>query len=216
MTNFTQSTDITETTNVGIPYANDSDSWTIDTGFIVCSTDNIGVFSDKNGSTLINNGNIFSGSLVGVYSSGSASVITNNSGHSIAGQQSGIFDDSDGATVTNHGTLTGYDFSGVAFGPTSNQVVLNNDGKIYGRDAGVAMVSTLDGGTIHNSGLIRSDHFGVKVNIGAGLTTIIDNAASSTIKGTDATIHTIGDGHISLNNHGKLVGGIDCVASNEE
>jgi hypothetical protein len=82
MTNFTQSTDITETTNVGIPYANDSDSWTIDTGFIVCSTDNIGVFSDKNGSTLINNGNIFSGSLVGVYSSGSASVITNNSGHS--------------------------------------------------------------------------------------------------------------------------------------
>jgi Ca2+-binding RTX toxin-like protein len=213
MTNFPQPTDITETTNVGITYASNNDSWTINTGIIVSSSDNIGVLSNKNGSTLINKGNIFSGSLVGVYFNGNNSHITNNSGHNIAGPQ-GIFDGSDGATVTNHGTLTGYDFDGIAFGPTSNHVVLNNDGEIYGRLAGVTTGSGLQGGTIHNSGLIRSDQFGVEVNILAGLTTIIDNAAGGTIKGTDAAIDTL-EGRISLSNHGTLVGGIDCRAPNK-
>jgi Ca2+-binding RTX toxin-like protein len=208
------STDTIETTNPGINYTSPDETWVIEPGILVSSRDNDGVRSSQSGSKLINNGNIHSGSAWGVLFTGNNSAITNNSGRNIAGLTDGIFLIGDHATVTNHGTVIGYLSDGIVFDSGSNHIVLNNDGEIYGPAGGVIADSNNEGGTIHNSGLIRSDHFGVEVNIGVGLATIIDNAAGGTIKGTDAAITTI-VGHISLNNRGTLIGQIDCNSPNE-
>jgi Ca2+-binding RTX toxin-like protein len=209
-----QSTDKNETTDPGILYTLPDETWTINSGVVVSSLDNAGVFSDLSGSTLLNNGNIFAGTTFGVDFTGADSAITNNRGHSITGLTDGIVLNSDGATVTNHGRVYGIQIAGLFYDVDSKHVVLNNDGEIYGRDIGVNAFSESDGGNIHNSGLIRSDDFGIHVLTGAGLTTIIDNTAGATIKATNAAIST-DVGRISLNNRGTLIGKIDCTAPNE-
>jgi hypothetical protein len=210
MPTFNQPTGIFKTDGtIGIAYGGADDSWTINLGVFVGSQSNVGIKSTFNDSTLINNGNIFSGSTFGVDFLGNNSVITNNAGHSIAGRSIGIDVGGDGATITNHGSVAGNSGPGIFFGGFSNHVVLNNDGEIYGVDKGVAASSLLEGGTINNSGLISSDRFGVEVFTNAGLITFIDNAASGTIKGIDAAI-LCELGRIDLNNRGTLTGGIDC------
>ena len=211
----TQSTDKLETTNIGILFTVADEMWTINPGIFVSSQAAIAVESGQSGSTLINNGNILSGSSVGVLFFGANSAITNNLAHFIAGNTFGISVAGDGATITNHGTVVGYQSYGIDLAFDFNHVVVNNDGEIYGRDKGVRMGSGVDGGVIHNSGLIHSDHVGASVNTHAGLTTFIENAAGGIIKGTDYAIDTIIRGNISVDNRGTLDGGIHCNAPNE-
>src|ERR1700676_573503 len=134
----TQATDKIETTNVGIQFTVPDETWTINAGVLVSSHDNDGVASDQNGSTLINNGNIISGSYFGVDFTGLNATIVNNAGHNIASLY-GIRSFSGEATITNHGALEGYQYYGILFDSGSEKVVLNNDGTIYGRQAGVVM-----------------------------------------------------------------------------
>jgi Ca2+-binding RTX toxin-like protein len=61
---------------------------------------------------------------------------------------------------------------------------------------------------IHNSGLIGSDHDGIEVFTATGLTTVIDNAAGGTIRGGNDAVQ-VTRGGIALDNHGKVIGGID-------
>ena len=91
MPSFNQPTDIFKTDGtIGIAYGGDNESWTINLGVFVGSQSNVGIKSTFNDSALINNGNIFSGSTLGVDFLGNNSVITNNAGHSIAGRSIGI------------------------------------------------------------------------------------------------------------------------------
>jgi hypothetical protein len=209
----TQTTSIfTSDGTPGIEYADENLTWTIADNVFVGSNNSDGIFSGLSGSTLINSGIIFSGRFAGVFFTGDNSVITNNAGASIAGLLLGIEVQGSGATLTNHGKVSGYDFAGVVFGTDSTDVVLNSDGEIYGREAGVAAHAAFDDGIINNSGLIHSDHFGVRIDANPGLTTTINNAAGGTIEGDDAAIFSV-LGKISLDNRGTIAGRINCDAT---
>ena len=202
---------VIETANDAVQYAIDDATCTIAGGVLVASHDHYGVFSNKNSSTLINNGTIFSGNFGGVGVSGANCTIVNNAGRNIAGYLSGIDLNGDGATVTNHGRVSGYGGSGILFNTSSNQVVLNNDGEIYGYAHGVEAFSDFDGGTINNTGTIQSDNVGIRISTSPGLVTFIDNRGS--IAGAEAAIFTLGLGRISLTNSGTIDGQIHCTAS---
>jgi hypothetical protein len=132
-----QSTDIFKTDgSPGIEYMAADETWTINAG-VVGSRDSYGVHSSWERSTLINNGNIFSGSLEGVLFTSGGGRITNNAGASIAGHGGISFYGNDGI-ISNHGAVTGYLSAGILLGDFARNVVLNNDGEIYGRSAGVS------------------------------------------------------------------------------
>jgi Ca2+-binding RTX toxin-like protein len=210
-----QSTDIFKTgpdMSPGITFGIASQTWTIADGVFVGAQSNSGIVSNFDASTLINNGTVFSGNSQGVYFSRDNDVITNNAGRTITGRYSAIFVDGDHATINNHGLLAGQQYYGVIFGGGSNHAELNNDGEVYGGDCGVNVLSHEGGGAINNSGLIRSDEVGVAANSAAGLVTMITNATGATIKGTDAAI-LAPVGRISLENHGTLIGGVECTAA---
>ncbi len=210
-----QSTDIFKTgadMSPGITFGNASQTWTIADGVFVGAQNNSGIISNYNASTLINNGTVFSGNSQGVYFSKDNDVITNNAGRTITGRYSAIFVDGDHATINNHGLLAGQQYYGVIFGGGSDHAELNNDGEVYGGDCGVNVLSHEGGGAIDNSGLIWSDEVGVAVNSAAGLVTMITNAAGGTIKGPDAAI-LAPVGRISLENDGRLIGGVECTAA---
>jgi hypothetical protein len=194
-----------------ISYGAASITVTIDTDVLVFSRDNTAVSSTENGSALINNGNMIGGD--GVFFNGTNGSITNNAGHSIAGVFDAIFLDGDGATVTNHGTLTGLNLfaSGISVSTSGDHIVIINDGDIFGRGAGIFMESDISGGSIDNSGTIRSDGHALSIGNDSIDATTIVNRAGATISGGTLAIYTELDGHFSLDNHGKLIGGIDCT-----
>jgi hypothetical protein len=74
---------------------------------------------------------------------------------------------------------------------------------------GVHALSSVEGGTITNFGLIRSNQYGVEVSTAPGSTTAITNEAGGTIAGTTDAIIALA-GAISLNNRGAINGNIDC------
>ncbi|MGH6735807.1 MAG: calcium-binding protein [Methyloceanibacter sp.] len=208
----TVTTDIFQGANPGLSFTLPGETWIIGFGIQVVSQQTNGVFSDQIGSALINNGNIY-GYFSGVSFLGSGGAITNNAGHNIVGGGAGIFLGANGETVTNLGTVMGTGGYGVQFGFNSNDVVLNNSGEVYGLDGGVYAGSSSEGGIILNSGLIRSDFDGIRVDTAAGLSTTIDNFAAGTITGFSLAIHTI-SGAISLNNSGTVQGAILYQAPN--
>ncbi|MGH6737312.1 MAG: calcium-binding protein [Methyloceanibacter sp.] len=212
-TNFTLTTDVVDPAADAIQYIANNIQLTIAPGIRVGSSAGDGIESMQNGSTLINNGNIFGFEFVGVRFSGDNATIVNNAGRGIEGRLGGISLTSDGAAVTNHGNVVGHQGGGIQFGPYSGDV-LTNFGVIYGQDNGITPVSNFDGGTIRNFGLIHSDTFGVFINTAQGLTTAVTNFAGGTIKGTDEAIFTQNVGRLSLDNRGTIAGGIDCNAFN--
>ncbi|MGH6737144.1 MAG: calcium-binding protein [Methyloceanibacter sp.] len=198
--------DITETVNPGFIYSVDDEQVTINAGILVESQQNDGVSSNQNGSIFINNGNVFSGNT-GVDFTGANQLITNNATGSIVASDVGMSIESAGVTIINHGTIHGSNEFGVDFKPATEDFTLSNTGSIYGRDIGVLMGSDLDGGVISNSGLIRSDTFGIGINHNGGDVTLITNTGG-TIKGTDAAIFIL-EGRLSLKNTGTIVGDIE-------
>jgi Ca2+-binding RTX toxin-like protein len=95
----------------------------------------------------------------------------------------------------------------------ASQFALNNSGEIYGGAGGIKVETSLGGGIVNNSGLIRSDVDGILVHTAAGLTTTIDNAAGGKITGFSTAIHA-DSGAISLNNRGTVDGAILCAGAN--
>jgi Ca2+-binding RTX toxin-like protein len=189
------------------------ETWTINKYVFV--TDGVGtaVSSNLAHSTLINNG-IIHGATSGVLfdAASSTGIITNNARGVIKGITYGIRLDGNGATVTNFGGVIGSS-AGIFFDANSRNVVLkNNGGEIFGGGVGVFAVSSFNGGTIANAGVIRSDHYGVEVLTQTGLTTVVKNAAHGSIQGTLSAIITA-LGTLSLDNHGTVNGRIDCQAT---
>lgn len=139
---------------------------------------------------------------------GGNSLVSNAADARIIGVDDGVIADGGTAEVDNHGSIAGLVGNGVVFGDRSDHVTLNNDGAISGRNDSMLLASRLDGGTIYNSGLITSDHVSIEVFTATGLTTVIDNVAGGTIRGgRDAIL--VSQGGIALDNHGKVIGGID-------
>jgi Ca2+-binding RTX toxin-like protein len=202
----------------GYTFAANGDTVTILAGVLVGSKQHDGVSGPSNysGDTLINNGNILSGFGIGVGFYGDNAHIFNNASGQIVANFSGIGLGGDHQSLVNHGKVFGLGVSGVT---TSNagHLSVTNDGDIYGVQSGINLFFSPDGGTITNAGagLIRSDNDGIYVHTHPGLTTIINNGASATIRGTDYSIHTVSDGGIRLTNDGKLIGGVLCAADNE-
>jgi Ca2+-binding RTX toxin-like protein len=177
--------DTTITTGqTGIIYNADNIRVIIDTNVNVVSHEDSAIVSSDlfSGNTLVNNGNV-SSPRVGVGFLGNDSSIVNNANGSISGD-TGVSFIGDGVELTNHGAISG---------------MVN----------GVRFASQNDGGVINNSGSIRSDSVGVQVNTQSpGFTTEIDNGGGGVIKGGYSGIQALTNGQISLDNSGKVVGGI--------
>ena len=112
--------------------------------------------------------------------------------------------------INNLGSMAGL-VDGVVFSGNSRNAQLINYGSIYGHLIGVDALSFHEGGIIANFGAIRSDKVGVHVYTQPGLTPLITNAAGGIIVGPTDAIRTESYGAISLNNHGTLIGDIDCT-----
>ncbi|MGH6735044.1 MAG: calcium-binding protein [Methyloceanibacter sp.] len=209
----TVTVDIFETTNHGLEYSGPAETWTIDTGVLVASQEMDGVVSEQDGSTLINNGYIFGGNIGARFDNPNA-TITNNAGYSIVGLVAGIVANDANATIFNHGLVSGSSQFGIFASNGATNFALTNSGEVYGRQGGVAIASTVDGGTINNSGFIHSGIDGVLIATANGLATVIGNAAGGTIAGNVTAIHTLDTGgRIALTNNGKIDGDILLEAS---
>lgn len=202
---FVASDEVEPTVAPAIEYGNPNISVIIVSTVLVSAPNSAAILSNEDGSSLINNGNI-TGTL-GVQFSGNDSTIINNASRTIAGNFYGIGATGSGVTLTNHGDVAGYQDAGISFG--SNAALLNNDGEIYGREDGVRIA----GGTIDNSGLIRSDGIGVAVSKATVSAMVIQNRGDGTIEGgDDDAITTAGGVILFLNNRGTVNGNIDLNA----
>jgi hypothetical protein len=104
-TPFTVDTDQTPTTGIAVRYDADEIAVTIANNIVVMAIAEDAIFSTHAGSTLINNGYVFSAQFLGVSFGGANSTIVNNAGHSIGGVGIGIDYNGNGATLTDHGTV---------------------------------------------------------------------------------------------------------------
>ena len=206
----------------GLPaiiFAANNQTFRIAAGILVGSSANDAVYDAAfNGVRLINKGSIFSAagaSFSGVLFNGNDGTIINKAGAIITGVHNGITLSGDGATITNDGAITSPEGYGVVFAGPSSHAALDNgsEGEIYGPIAAVLIDSTIDGGTIDNSGLIRSDTYGVHLVVAPGLKTAIDNADGATINGDLAAIRNEANGRIILTNLGTIDGAVDCNAA---
>jgi Ca2+-binding RTX toxin-like protein len=178
------------------------------TNNLIIQSDQYGIYSNKLDSDLVNGGNVISGSFVGVYFTGDNGRIINTARGLISGSASGVVMQGAGSqSFNNSGKVIGAEFYGVRFDANAQSVVMNNRGYIIGGDFGVINASQHDGGTLNNSGLIKSAMHGIEVSTASGLTTTIKNAAGGVINGTTDGIRA-DNGMFSLANHGKILGGI--------
>ncbi|MGH6735067.1 MAG: calcium-binding protein [Methyloceanibacter sp.] len=195
----------------GLRYiTNENIEITIDFAVFIGSQSDDGVESTLDGSTLINNGNVFSGGANGVRFDGNDTTIINN-GNIVTGVFNGFNIGSvNGSVITNNGTVYAFQGNGVNYSNTQN-AILTNAGEIYANGIAVRD-STDDGATIVNSGLMRSDRDGVEVSIDDGEVTEITNTAGGTIRAAVNAIESFG-GRISLDNRGTIDGVIDLDAT---
>jgi len=191
----------------GIIYDAANETGTIEPGIVVTSGSQDGIVSTRDGSTLLNHGEILSASAKGVDFSGDHASVTNFVLARIIGATDGVSFDGPAGSLENHGTILGLTGDGVAFDEPTSAVALTNDGDIFGRDAGVLQISDHTGGRIDNAGSIRSHTDGIVIDTEDGFTTFITNAAGATIRGGVNAIH-MELGGINLDNHGTLIGGI--------
>jgi hypothetical protein len=204
----TQRTNIYHTTADGIDFSANPQTWKISAHVHVSSTKADGVASSFNNSTLFNSGRIFGG-VDGVHFDHGKGTIVNRTSGKISGFDRGIFVDGNHQAITNNGSITSH-YVGVLFDIGSNHVKLTNDGSIFCRANGIVAASNHEGGNIINQGSIQSDGNGVSVITNLGFTTTISNDATGIIEGKTDAIAAI-DGAISLNNHGTIIGNIDCM-----
>src|SRR5690348_11341214 len=101
-----QSMDIFADAFPGIEFDTDDETWTIDPGTLVSSSNNSGVFSRHSDSALLNQGSIFSTSqsVAAVEFTGDNGLISNAAGASIIGTDDGVLVDNRSETILNHGT----------------------------------------------------------------------------------------------------------------
>ncbi len=184
--------------------------WTIDADVSVFVQADVAVVSVIAGSRFTNNGVVFAafnlnngnGALSFL---GNGAVIDNSAGASITGFDGGITVGGNGAEIDNGGSVTGAREFGVLFGSGSRNVVLDNSGNIYGAESGVWVLNSVDGGTIDNSGVIRSGNKGISLSLNTGVVTTITNDEGGVIRGKEKAIE-VNFGAISLLNEGEIRG----------
>src|SRR5689334_23211587 len=128
MTTFTQDTDRLVTGNPGIAFTGNSDTWIISPGVLVASSDQDGVDSQQNASSLFNNGSILSGARDGtaVDFIGGDGFVSNAAAARIIGADNGVVVDGIVASIENKGSILGLTNVGVGFDSASDDVTLNN------------------------------------------------------------------------------------------
>ena len=202
-----------------ITFAANNQTFRIAAGILVGSSVNDAVYDAAfYGSRLINKGTIFSAagtSFSGVLFAGDDGTIINKAGAIITGVHNGITLRGDGTMIANDGAITSTEGYGVVFAGPSSHAVLDNggEGEIYAPISAVLVYSTADGGTIDNSGLIRSDTYGVHIVGAPGIETVINNADGATINGGVGAIRNEANGRITLTNRGTIDGSVDCNAA---
>jgi Ca2+-binding RTX toxin-like protein len=201
-----------------ISFAANNQTFRIAAGILVGSSANDAVYDAAfYGSRLINKGTIFSAagsSFSGVLFNGDDGTIINKAGAIITGVHNGITLRGDGTMIANDGAITSTEGNGVVFAGPSSHAALDNgsEGEIYAPIAAVLVFSTNDGGTIDNSGSIRSDTYGVHIIGAPGIETVINNADGATINGGIGAIRNEANGRITLTNRGTIDGDVDCNA----
>ncbi len=208
----TQHTDVYNPTLPAIEYAGPGKTWTIANGVVVGSGIAPAVRSIFNGSKLVNKGDVFSPSNLGVlFQAQKNGTVVNQAGGHIHGTYGIIMGNVPGAknmTVINDGTIVGLTQYGVAAGDVSN-FDLTNTGHIFGTTFGVFANVVTPGATsgpmIENSGVINGHLAGVSTSVLPGLKATIVNKSGGTIKGDTAAISNAG-GNLLVENHGKLKG----------
>lgn len=189
-------------------------SWTVDADVSVFVQADAAVVSTIAGSRFTNNGVVFAAVNFnngnGALSfAGNDAVIGNNAGASITGFDGGITVNGIGVDIDNSGAVTGARQFGVLFGSGSRDVVLTNSGNIYGAETGVWVLNSVDGGTIVNSGEIRSGNRAISLSLDTGVVTTITNAEDGVIRGKLKAIQ-VSFGAIDFQNLGTVAGLIHC------
>jgi hypothetical protein len=184
------------------------DTVKIDSGMTVSSETTAAVDnSNFGGAALYNFGSISSHTHDGVLFGAAADdgLIYNERGSFINSGNYGVEVEALGDSVNNYGTISGTN-DGVVLGLTSSHAALFNYGTITSDYLnGVTAVSTVDGGSIYNSGLIRAGYngIGIDVDVSNNLTTSITNTRAGVIEGVQ-----VDGGAVSLNNHGVIADGV--------
>ena len=198
-------------TGLGLVYAGPGIKWTIAKDVFVGAS-KVAVYSEHNGSKLINKGDISSDGLAVQLQVKEHGTVINKTGASIFGTYGvtvGTLASKD-MKVVNHGEIFGHEVAGVAVADASN-FRLHNTGEIFGAQAGVYTMigspTASTGPTITNEGLIHSDVYGIYAQAIPGLITTIVNEEGGTIAGSVFAIRTT-PGQLSLENHGKIKGDV--------
>ena len=205
---------VSQNRNTKITFTALDNSWTVNSDVSVFVQADVAAASAIAGSRFTNNGVVFAAVNFNngngaVTLAGNNARIDNNAGASITGFDGGITVNGNGAAINNHGAVTGAREFGVLFGSGSRNVVLDNSGNIYGAETGVWVLNSVDGGTIRNSGVIRSGDTGISLSLGAGVVTEITNGKDGVIRGNAKAIE-VNFGAIDFENLGTVVGLTHC------
>jgi hypothetical protein len=206
---------------IRILFTTASETWTVDPGVIVGSTDNRAASSDQSFSTLDNFGVLYNNSAeAAVVFTGNNGLIKNESGATISDYYNFGFPLPAGGigvrlvgsndTIDNFGGIFGiggFFAAGVWFDPASTNALLTNHGSVYGVLDGVLANSHHDGSTVQNFASISSLVDGVLVNTVHGLTTQVTNAKGAVIAGGVNAID-VSVGALNLVNAGTLNGAL--------
>ena len=205
---------VSQNRNSRIDFSLADNDWTIDADVSLFVKADVAVFSTLAGSRFTNSGVVFSAVDFGsgngaVTLMGNNAFITNNVGGSITGYDGGITVNGQGSSIANQGAVTGANEFGILFGSGSRSVVLDNSGNIYGGNQGVWVLNGVDGGTINNSGVIRSGKTGISLSLDSGVTTTINNGVNGIIRGKTKAIE-VSFGAIEFKNNGTVLGLTHC------
>ncbi len=196
-------------TGLGLVYAGPGIKWTVAKDVFVGAS-KVAVYSEHNGSKLINKGEISSDRTGVHFEAKENGTVINKAGASIFGTYGVTVGTlaSKNMKVVNHGEIFGHQSHGVMAADVSN-FYLHNTGEIFGRQGGVHTLAGSPamsvGATIINDGTIRSDVYGIYAQAIPGLVTTIVNGKHGTIAGAEFAIRCT-PGQLSLENRGKIKG----------
>jgi len=229
--------DSIQTSNDGLDFDADNETWFINRGIVDFSQSSYAVFSNGHvNNELINYGQVSSAGefFQGVLLTGGNTSITNHTGGSISAPFDATFLAGAGrASINNDGTLIGVTHGGIVIGSDVTSFTVNNHGYDFGGRTGVYDISLFGNGVINNYGTMRSDLYGIAINSAPNLTTTIYNGHTGFLSGLTAAIdmqsgilHLTNDGVIlgdvinadnandRIINHAKIVGTVDLGAGN--
>ena len=180
----------------------DSDRLTIDRDVLVAG---LSVLSKNN--FIDNFGLVVGAEGVGLENPQQDGTLVNELGAVIIGTTFAGIDIAGGVddTIRNLGIVEGA-IDGVSMNSANSQ--LRNFGSVAGQSRGVVIVG--GGEIITNFGAIRSLDLGIFVDTGGRGPTQITNRPTGIIDGGDEAIQTGNNAAIVLDNHGTIVGGVDC------